>query len=60
MHYKFNCITVNFDRTQDSIYVIEISLKYNYKDYKKVISWEYQHGKSLILANKALLEKTLR
>ena len=41
VHGKFSCITVNFDWTQHIIFVIEISLQYNYKDYKIVISWEY-------------------
>ena len=31
MQDKLNCITVNFDRTQHGIYVIQISLEYIYK-----------------------------
>ena len=29
MHVKFNCITVNFDKTQHCIYVTEVDVKVN-------------------------------
>ena len=41
VHYKFSCITINFDRTQLGVYMIQnfiLSIIYNYNCY----SWECQ------------------